>query len=559
MNNTLKQNNALGNTLSNNITKLNNKIQQQNKTNNKITNNKTNTSQLSGYSGSNVIGIILLVVVLIGVASASYWFYNYYTTKTFVNSIETEVIPDIRDAGSKTSLASSVIPSSSYSNEYSISFWVNIQDYNYNYGKEKVILRRGTAGSGNPEIILDAKKNDLIVRVKLQGQGNTNLSISKFEDIPIKLPSQNIGSGYIQPEDVPFSSNAENNSLNKVGSNDVDFPTIQYINNNGTCGYFDMISGNKVEDSKKLIEGFADVDDAIAASVKVIVDICNIAKTIQSQNFADDSVDTMNTVFQALIDALEKSRSSAKSLDDINKSFADLSKTMPINKSSTTLSEQFNVLQTDITNLAKFANVKIDYNDLVKAINTQMAATKCPITISGSSDIDTTISFYENMINLVKKTILTYINNMGSGIKKIYPELNAETASCMIDNSLNKDPTIGTCVAKMIPLQKWVSVIVSVYNQVVDIYIDGQLTSSCVLKGFPAISTDEVNITPDGGFSGKIARVMFSNTAMTVRNARNIYYSGPVASDGILSMVPNWVYWAILIIIIVAIGYSFLM
>ena len=148
---------------------------------------------------------------------------------------------------------------------------------------------------------------------------------------------------------------------------------------------------------------------------------------------------------------------------------------------------------------------------------------------------------------------------MGSGIKKIYPELNAETASCMIDNSLNKDPTIGTCVAKMIPLQKWVSVIVSVYNQVVDIYIDGQLTSSCVLKGFPAISTDEVNITPDGGFSGKIARVMFSNTAMTVRNARNIYYSGPVASDGILSMVPNWVYWAILIIIIVAIGYSFLM
>ena len=50
----------------------------------------------------------------------------------------------------------------------------------YNYGKEKVILRRGEKGSGNPEIFLAEKTNDLIVRIKLQGEDN---SISKFEDI----------------------------------------------------------------------------------------------------------------------------------------------------------------------------------------------------------------------------------------------------------------------------------------------------------------------------------------------------------------------------------------
>ena len=149
---------------------------------------------------------------------------------------------------------------------------------------------------------------------------------------------------------------------------------------------------------------------------------------------------------------------------------------------------------------------------------------------------------------------------MGSGIQKIYPDLAAkQSANCLIENQNNQDPTIGICMVKMIPLQKWVNIIVSVYNQIIDIYIDGQLSSSCVLKTFPAISTVDANITPDGGFSGKISRVMFSNTAMTITHARQIYYSGPVATVSLFSLIPNWVYWTIFILILVSVGYSFIM
>ena len=108
----------------------------------------------------------------------------------------------------------------------------------------------------------------------------------------------------------------------------------------------------------------------------------------------------------------------------------------------------------------------------------------------------------------------------------------------------------------MIPLQKWVSIIVSVYNQVVDIYIDGNLASSCVLKYFPAISTSDVELTPNGGFSGQIGNVKFSNTAMTMDYARKIYYDGPVKSKNIFSVIPNWVYYFIAFAIIAAIIYS---
>ena len=47
------------------------------------------------------------------------------------------------------------------------------------------------------------------------------------------------------------------------------------------------------------------------------------------------------------------------------------------------------------------------------------------------------------------------------------------------------------CVVNNIPLQKWVNLVVSQYNQTMDIYLDGQLVSSCVLKGFQKLEKKE--------------------------------------------------------------------
>ena len=67
------------------------------------------------------------------------------------------------------------------------------------------------------------------------------------------------------------------------------------------------------------------------------------------------------------------------------------------------------------------------------------------------------------------------------------------------------------CVVNNIPLQKWVNLVVSQYNQTMDIYLDGQLVSSCVLKGFPEVREEGVSICPDGGFEGSISRLAFYN------------------------------------------------
>ena len=199
---------------------------------------------------------------------------------------------------------------------------------------------------------------------------------------------------------------------------------------------------------------------------------------------------------------------------------------------------------------------------LKNSINNKLLTSKCPtLLINGDTMPDATKNLSINMISLLKTTIFTYISNLGNSIQRDNPDLINATPNikCITDINSNNDPSIGTCIYKMIPLQKWVHVIVSVYNQVIDIYVDGQLGSSCVLKGYPAISNLDVSLTPDGGFSGQISRVAFSNTAMTVSKSQELYYEGPIATDSIFSMIPNWVWYSIVLLIVISIIYSYVM
>ena len=425
----------MNNNKSNNVAFKNNNMNSKKYGNNKIENGQSPTYR---EGSSNTFGIILLLVIVLALIGSGYWLYNYYNQQTFIKTQEVDAMPDVKNASSQFLIGSGTIPSSNYSNEYSMSCWINVKDYNYNYGKEKVILRRGEKGSGNPEIFLAEKTNDLIVRIKLQGEDNS-ISISNFEDIALPLHANkstkenfNISSNpapanFVKKENPTkhtvsthlsndLSNDLPSEILNKneeMGDNTINYSTINYLSNNDKTSYFNMISGNEVINNT--IEPFENHE----ATTEEITEATTEATT-EAENKEDKC---------------------------------------------------------------------IECNDSAYAIY----------------------------------------------------------------------PNTDVCVAKMIPLQKWVSIIVSVYNQNVDIYVDGQLASSCILKRFPDISGDDVKITPDDGFSGMISRVKFTNSAMTIQQAKQIYYDGPVAKDTLFSIIPEWVYWTILIIIIVSLVYSMLM
>ena len=99
---------------------------------------------------------------------------------------------------------------------------------------------------------------------------------------------------------------------------------------------------------------------------------------------------------------------------------------------------------------------------------------------------------------------------------------------------------IGICNVAELPLQKWVHLVVSVYNNIVDIYIDGQLTSSCVLSGFPMAPTADLNISPEGGFSGSLANVVAVNSALSPKDVKDLYNDGPVYGAGFWGTIKSY-------------------
>lgn len=144
---------------------------------------------------------------------------------------------------------------------------------------------------------------------------------------------------------------------------------------------------------------------------------------------------------------------------------------------------------------------------------------------------------------------------------------NSSTANCECDPQENDtvseadrlafEEKCGKCLVEDFPLQKWVHVVVSQYNQVLDVYLDGKLRSSCMMPGFPTLTQANLVLSPEDGFSGQMTGVSYYNTSLGADEVYAIYKDGPQGSTSILSMIPMWGYVIIVLLIIGIIGYSF--
>jgi len=104
----------------------------------------------------------------------------------------------------------------------------------------------------------------------------------------------------------------------------------------------------------------------------------------------------------------------------------------------------------------------------------------------------------------------------------LYPDSNALHARINTFASPNEG-----CDIKNIPLQKWVHITYILNNRTVDIYIDGKLERSCVLRGVPKLNDEPVHVCDKGGFFGKISNLVYFRYAMKPDEVYNIYSKGP--------------------------------
>jgi hypothetical protein len=100
---------------------------------------------------------------------------------------------------------------------------------------------------------------------------------------------------------------------------------------------------------------------------------------------------------------------------------------------------------------------------------------------------------------------------------------------------------VQTCSVENVPLQSWFSVSVTVFQRNLDIYINGRLVKSCVLRGVPRPAVGDVILNDNGGFSGSLCNVNYYNGMLTPEDAKSFHTKGttcaPPATAGATSPV----------------------
>lgn len=106
------------------------------------------------------------------------------------------------------------------------------------------------------------------------------------------------------------------------------------------------------------------------------------------------------------------------------------------------------------------------------------------------------------------------------------------TASTAFNGDGLKSKPGSKCSVKDVELQKWVLFTFCMNNKVLDIYMDGKLSRSCVLPTMYSVGADptkplSLKMAGFGGFGGFIGRTIMTNYAMNPEQVWKLYMSGP--------------------------------
>jgi hypothetical protein len=182
--------------------------------------------------------------------------------------------------------------------------------------------------------------------------------------------------------------------------------------------------------------------------------------------------------------------------------------------------------------------------------------TQTTATVSGFSDASKTLTVAAdtsaNTANNYGYSAWLYIDTWVSSTastttinKNVITRCNATSTplfSMYLDNDQNNlNVVVGgnaPCTIRNVQLQKWINLTMSVYGNTVDLYLDGKLVRTCIMKTMPPAlkSSEQVYIgggytlspfnPQDGDLQGYISNVVFKADYFTPEEAWSIYSDG---------------------------------
>lgn len=86
-----------------------------------------------------------------------------------------------------------------------------------------------------------------------------------------------------------------------------------------------------------------------------------------------------------------------------------------------------------------------------------------------------------------------------------------------------------------IPIRKWAHVAIRAQNTVIDVYVNGVISSRLTMNDVPKQNYNNVNFAQNGGFSGKISNLRYYSYALNVFEINSVVAWGPNTNSSSLS------------------------
>lgn len=451
------------------------------------------------------LNIVILIAVILTVIYIFYNLYSRYNSSKITLNKYTNLIPNAIDGKITRDISSTSAISSEFSNNYSLSFWLNVAGYKYKYKQDKIIIQKGDS----MKIYLEPLVNNLNMKVKLQ----TN--------------NEPVFTNNIKMTEEEFSNTDE---YGNISGNNVNSSSLNYNNE-----YFNDISGNILTS-----EGFVDTEEIpildnyttkimtlaqdketfINQLIIIIENICDIMDILNNKELAKSTIETYDKFFDELIVLINKGVNMINTGVDTNDLYSNLS-FMDMNEELYT-AIGYLVL---ISQNPKF-NIEELKDEIIEKINETTRELDCDMEFNDDFTLNL---FLEKIIRLIQENSKNLIVNMAKEINQNLVEIDT--------NNIGYDK----CAIKDFPLQKWSHIVISVSNNIIDMYLDGNLISSCVLKGFPELNTKDLQLFTDGGFDGEFSNLTHINNSLNQDEVYKLYLQGPTYNNNIINNFSNFI------------------
>lgn len=142
----------------------------------------------------------------------------------------------------------------------------------------------------------------------------------------------------------------------------------------------------------------------------------------------------------------------------------------------------------------------------------------------------------------VKSASNTHTGSAGPDINEeqnLQSLMNQQTSTTMFESTVGDSP----CDVKDVPLQRWVCITIVNSGRVLDVYMDGKLSRSCVLDNVITVPRGNLKLRLGdyGGFGGRYSSVQMWGVQLTPDVIYGIYQMGPTqAQHNIFTDLSKW-------------------